>query len=120
MVDSESVFIIVVCYGIMIWRLHHRNSENIHLSTQQGMISKTKIRTIQLLLIVVIVYIMCWAPCFICFFLQEYKVPVDELVMSAAYAVAPLNSITNPLVFLIFNRKMFKKKDKNGKRYGKN
>lgn len=35
--------------------------------------------------------------------------------ISTSYALAPLNSLANPIIFLLFNRKMFLKKRQTGK-----
>lgn len=53
-------------------------------------------------------YLICWAPVTIAAILTHHDIIVKPgLWYQILYLLAPLNSLANPLVFLIFNTKMF-------------
>ncbi|XP_063412690.1 cephalotocin receptor 2-like [Mytilus trossulus] len=78
-------------------------------------ISKAKIRSIQLLFVVVFAYITCWAPVTVAGILLHHEIAEKGLWNQVLFLLAPLNSLANPLVFLIFNKKMFLSKTKKTK-----
>ena len=63
-----------------------------------------------------VAYAFCWTPITVAAFLNHYLVldtynnSSDAETFHGLYVFAPLNSLVNPLVFLIFNRKMFRKR----------
>lgn len=119
------VIIMGVCYIVIISAIMRRqrntflvqNVQTLWQKTEKGapdkqLITRAKIRTIKLLLIVVIAYIVCWTPTCVGVSLNVWKVIDIGPVFQMLFVLAPLNSAMNPLVFLLFNRKMFKKRQK--------
>ncbi|XP_052079506.1 cardioacceleratory peptide receptor-like [Mytilus californianus] len=118
------VIIIVICYTGIIITICRREKRGFvpanrsdtasteEIISKNKVISSAKIKTIKLLLVVVCVYILCWTPIFVDAFLQFYGNIGTGLVYKVLYTFAPLNSFANPLVFLIFNFKMFRSNKK--------
>ncbi|XP_071149741.1 cardioacceleratory peptide receptor-like [Mytilus edulis] len=115
------VIVIVICYTGIIITIRRREkrgfipanrSDTDKIIPKERVISNAKIKTIKLLLVVVCVYILCWTPIFVDAYLQFYADIKDGLIYNVLYTFAPLNSFANPLVFLIFNFKMFRSKKK--------
>ncbi|XP_071147999.1 cardioacceleratory peptide receptor-like [Mytilus edulis] len=76
-------------------------------SSSSSVITKAKKKTIKILLVVVIVYIVSWTPINVAQVLSAFEfIPPNEIFLFL-HVLAPVNSIMNPLVFLIFNRQMF-------------
>ncbi|XP_063431528.1 cardioacceleratory peptide receptor-like [Mytilus trossulus] len=73
-----------------------------------NVIAKAKIKTIKLLFVVVTAYIVCWTPVCVGTSLLVWGKIEYGTTYKLLYVLAPLNSLVNPLVFLLFNRKMFK------------
>lgn len=56
-------------------------------------------------------YTICWLPYFTGAVLQHHgRIGKSSRTFLILYTLAPTNSLANPLVFLIFNFKMFRKK----------
>ncbi|XP_076088729.1 cardioacceleratory peptide receptor-like [Mytilus galloprovincialis] len=118
------VIVISICYILIIIKIRRRetcglikvkNNQpglDINRSIQITAISKAKIKTIKLLLVVVFVYIICWAPITIDSLLLNLKGIEGGTWSIVLYVLAPINSLANPLVFLIFNQKMFRRKNR--------
>ncbi|XP_063417350.1 cardioacceleratory peptide receptor-like [Mytilus trossulus] len=118
------VIVISICYILIIVKIrrretfgiikvkHNRTGVDVNRSIQITAISKAKIKTIKLLLVVVFVYIICWAPITINSFLLNLKYIESGTWSIVLYVLAPINSLANPLVFLIFNQKMFRRKSR--------
>ncbi|VDI10178.1 Hypothetical predicted protein [Mytilus galloprovincialis] len=114
------VILISVCYIIIIITIRRRERNGIMqhkhrdldkdcgIDARDKSISKAKIRSIKLLCVVVFAYLICWAPVTIAAILTHHDIIVKPgLWYQILYLLAPLNSLANPLVFLIFNTKMF-------------
>ncbi|XP_076089474.1 mesotocin receptor-like isoform X1 [Mytilus galloprovincialis] len=80
-------------------------------STRKPLIAQAKIRTIKLLLIIVTAYIVCWTPVCVGTSLMMWKLIKFGATFQLLYVLAPLNSLVNPLVFLLLHRKIFKRKE---------
>ncbi|XP_052079512.1 cardioacceleratory peptide receptor-like [Mytilus californianus] len=118
------VIVISICYILMIVTIRrrerfgiirgkHNQSDvdvDVNTSVNIAVISKAKIRTIKLLFVIVVVYIICWAPIMIDSLLLSHGYVESGTWSIILYVLAPINSLANPLVFLIFNRKMFRRK----------
>ncbi|XP_063411688.1 cardioacceleratory peptide receptor-like [Mytilus trossulus] len=114
--------IITVCYIVIIITIRGRERNGFlrgknndadngcDTNVRNNSISKAKIRTIKLLCVVVCAYIICWAPITIAAVLMHHKIAEYGLWFQILYLLAPVNSLANPLVFLIFNQKMFRSK----------
>ncbi|XP_069107294.1 cardioacceleratory peptide receptor-like [Argopecten irradians] len=114
--------IILACYTAIVLILWRRGRKGIpmtkrntaaadcyttdsRLKTDSGIIHRAKIKTIKITFVVVSVFIACWGPfTFYSILILYHLVPLNGsffIVMS----LAPLNSVANPLVFLLFNYK---------------
>ncbi|CAC5414680.1 unnamed protein product [Mytilus coruscus] len=78
-------------------------------SSSSSVITNAKKKTIKILLVVVIVYIVSWTPLNVAQVLNAFEVIPPNDIYVFLHVLAPVNSIMNPLVFLIFNRQMFMK-----------
>nr|BAG66063.1 vasotocin type1 receptor [Protopterus annectens] len=117
------VIILTTCYGFIchsIWR-------NIKCKTRQGMseyalknglmpscvssvrtISRAKIRTVKMTFVIVVAYIVCWAPFFI---VQMWSVWDDQFswdesentAVTVSALLASLNSCCNPWIYMFFS-----------------
>ncbi|XP_071148683.1 cardioacceleratory peptide receptor-like [Mytilus edulis] len=118
------VVVIVICYTGILITIRRREKRGFIPEKRSDtdttdesipnnrVISNAKIKTIKLLLVVVCVYILCWTPILVDAYLQFYADIKAGLIYNVLYTFAPLNSFANPLVFLIFNFKMFRSKKK--------
>ena len=68
-------------------------------------------------------YLVCWSPIVIVAllsvgygYLQLFVNEFDTILFYTLLSLAPLNSVGNPLVFLIFNYKMFRKEKQKPKK----
>ncbi|XP_063411810.1 cardioacceleratory peptide receptor-like [Mytilus trossulus] len=114
--------IITVCYIVIIITIRGRERNGFlrgknndadngcDTNVRNNSISKAKIRTIKLLCVVVCAYVICWAPITIAAVLMHHGIAEYGLWFQILYVLAPVNSLANPLVFLIFNQKMFRSK----------
>lgn len=82
---------------------NQRSVQESFLSERTNFFAKAKIRSIKLLLVVILAYAICWTPVTIGESLLIWKVIGWGPVFRILYALAPLNSFVNPLVFLLFN-----------------
>ncbi|VDI51773.1 Hypothetical predicted protein [Mytilus galloprovincialis] len=113
------IVIITVCYIVIIFTIRGRERNGFlrgknndadngcDTNVRNRGISKAKIRTIKLLCVVVFAYIICWAPITIAAVITHHGIAEYGLWFLILYLLAPVNSLANPLVFLIFNQKMF-------------
>ncbi|XP_052079511.1 cardioacceleratory peptide receptor-like [Mytilus californianus] len=122
------VTMITVCYIVIIITIRRRerygflqgknkdtNNHDNDCDVRDKSISRAKIRTIKLLFVVVFAYIICWAPITVAAILTHHKIAEPGLWFQVLFVLAPLNSLANPLVFLIFNKEMFLSKTKKRK-----
>ncbi|KAL3854243.1 hypothetical protein ACJMK2_013517 [Sinanodonta woodiana] len=77
-------------------------------SVQGGLLPKAKVRSIKLTAIICAAFIICWTPYFLYNFLGvhgliAYKSGPTHFMQ----VLCPLNSVANPVAFIIFNTKMF-------------
>lgn len=120
------LIIISVCYIIIVIEIRGRKRDEFILDKNKDSdnecdidlkhkaATKAKIRTIKLLCVVVFAYIICWSPITIAAIVTHHRLAEFGLWFMVLYLLAPLNSLANPLVFLIFNQKMFRRKKKKG------
>ncbi|XP_063412208.1 mesotocin receptor-like [Mytilus trossulus] len=88
-----------------------RKNDGKKKGTRKPLIAQARIRTIKLLLIIVTAYIVCWTPVCVGTSLMMWKWIKLGATYQLLYVLAPLNSLVNPLVFLLFHRKIFKRKE---------
>ncbi|XP_061919262.1 arginine vasopressin receptor 1Aa [Entelurus aequoreus] len=115
------VVILVVCYGFIchsIWR-------NIKFKKRKGAagkdglmgkssvssittISRAKMRTVKMTLVIVLAYIVCWAPFFIVQMWSVWDVSLqfadsENTAVMLSALLASLNSCCNPWIYMIFS-----------------
>ncbi|CAG2192627.1 GPR154 [Mytilus edulis] len=118
------LLIISVCYIIIIIKLCERkrceiilnkdSDDDCDIDVKHPATTKAKVRTIKLVCVVFFAYIICWSPITIAAIMLHHNLAHYGLWFVVLYMLAPLNSLVNPLVFLIFNQKMFRHKKKKG------
>lgn len=77
-------------------------------SSHSSVITKAKKKTIQVLFVVVIVYILSSSPINVAQVLNVFSIIESGDAYSFLHVLSPLNSLMNPLIFICFNRQMFK------------
>ncbi|XP_076088601.1 uncharacterized protein LOC143059024 isoform X1 [Mytilus galloprovincialis] len=104
---------IITCYIMIYMAIHKRrmykcikttsNNDDVH----ERVNFKAKMRTVKQLLVISVVYVICWTPLFSASLLNYYGVLDYGITFRVLYGLAPLNSLTNPIIFLLFNYNMF-------------
>lgn len=99
--------IVVVClYSLILHKMRQRTGES--NSRFNRAYAKANRRTIKMMLLVSVTFILCWVPLFICFFLIAFDAITDQgrLTFFFIYAVCHLisycNSALNPLIYAGF------------------
>lgn len=82
------------------------------IASSEGIIPRAKIKTVKVTLVIVSVFIACWAPYMVFDVLQVFGyVPNTQANVALAtfiQSLAPLNSAANPLIYFIFSAHVFK------------
>ncbi|CAG2195439.1 AVPR1A [Mytilus edulis] len=73
-------------------------------------VSKSKIKTIKMTLIVVTCYLLCWGPFFIAqmWSVYDFTAPFTGAAMTIILLLTGLNSCANPFIFLAFSGRLCK------------
>ncbi|KAK3582863.1 hypothetical protein CHS0354_012473 [Potamilus streckersoni] len=75
---------------------------------QGGLLPKAKVRSIKLTAIICAAFIICWTPYYVYNFLVVHGLIAPTSGPTHFMQVlCPLNSVANPIAFIIFNTKMF-------------
>lgn len=115
---------ISVCYVgicVIVWRklmTSHKLSEiSTHASNDRlqadkslnkGLLPKAKVKSIKMTLVVCLAFFICWTPYFVTILLSVHNPDlVDPRYFVLLGSLYPLNSACNPLIFILFNIKMF-------------
>ncbi|XP_048874303.1 isotocin receptor-like [Brienomyrus brachyistius] len=120
------VTILSICYGLIsfrIWQnlklkrkehcitLTPKASKGAALSRVSSvkLISKAKIKTVKMTFVIVVAYIVCWAPFF---FVQMWSAwdpaaPREEIAFIISMLLASLNSCCNPWIYMCFAGHLF-------------
>ncbi|EDV19022.1 uncharacterized protein TRIADDRAFT_7742, partial [Trichoplax adhaerens] len=99
--------LIVVCiYSLILYEIHRRNNKaNLHYNRAYG---KANRKTIKMMLLVSVTFIMCWIPLFICFFIIAYGAVTNQtritffFIYAVSHLVSYCNSAANPLIYAGF------------------
>ncbi|XP_066523515.1 arginine vasopressin receptor 1Aa [Hoplias malabaricus] len=110
------VLVLVLCYGFIcrsIWknvRSKSRRNGLVGKSAVSGVssISRAKLRTVKMTLVIVLAYVACWAPFFI---VQMWSVwdahfswaDSENTAVTLSALLASLNSCCNPWIYMIFS-----------------
>ncbi|XP_060558240.1 cardioacceleratory peptide receptor-like [Ruditapes philippinarum] len=114
---------ITVCYvGICIivwmkWRSRMKLSEiNTDASRDrlqdnslnQGVLPKAKIKSIKMTMVVCLAFFLCWTPYFVVMLMHIFHPGTVGANLTLLFnCLYPLNSACNPIIFMLFNRKLF-------------
>ncbi|XP_033728832.1 cardioacceleratory peptide receptor-like [Pecten maximus] len=130
------VMLIGLCYSTivaMIWRrgrkgiplTKHEHTTNCNIYTansrlnpNSGIIHRAKVKTIKITFVVVSVFLMSWGPFTIYTIMVVYNVVDLNGSFFILMALAPLNSVANPIVFLFFNHRLLRKGKQHGEANG--
>ncbi|CAG2196161.1 GNRHR [Mytilus edulis] len=113
---------IITCYIMIFLAINRRQTYGFIAtkSNNDGVNERinfnAKMRTLIQLFVVAVVYMICWTPLFSASLLEYYGVLKYGITFRVLYGLAPLNSLTNPVVFLLFNYNMFYKDSKSSKK----
>ncbi|XP_060571198.1 cardioacceleratory peptide receptor-like isoform X2 [Ruditapes philippinarum] len=86
------------------------SSDRLHgnRSLSEGLLPRAKIKSIKMTLVVCLAFFICWTPYFVVMLMNTYHQGTigfkAHLIFGCLY---PLNSACNPLIFMLFNRKLF-------------
>nr|XP_020479729.1 arg8-vasotocin receptor-like isoform X1 [Monopterus albus] len=120
------VVILVVCYGFIchsIWKNIRFKKRRAGATNKNGLIgkdsvssvttiSRAKLRTVKMTFVIVLAYIVCWAPFFI---VQMWSVwdenfqwdESENTTVTLSALLASLNSCCNPWIYMIFSGHLF-------------
>ncbi|XP_076863189.1 arginine vasopressin receptor 1Aa [Brachyhypopomus gauderio] len=118
------VFILMICYGFIchsIWKnIHYKTRKSVtEKACKNGLIgnssvssvstiSRAKLRTVKMTFVIVLAYIICWAPFFIVQMWSVWDVNFkwdesDNTAVTLSALLASLNSCCNPWIYMIFS-----------------
>ncbi|XP_060572671.1 cardioacceleratory peptide receptor-like [Ruditapes philippinarum] len=115
---------ITVCYVgicIIVWMKWHSRVKLSEINTdasrdrlqgdnslKQGVLPKAKIKSIKMTMVVCLAFFLCWTPYFVVMLMYIFHPgTVGENFTLLFNCLYPLNSACNPIVFMLFNRKLF-------------
>ncbi|CAH1790446.1 unnamed protein product [Owenia fusiformis] len=75
-------------------------------SSNRGVIPQAKIRTIKMTLVIVIAFIVCWAPYFVYNFLDVFGYTSNVKVSIFVQSLSSFNSAANPLIYGLFSSRI--------------
>ncbi|XP_052799297.1 neuropeptide S receptor-like [Mya arenaria] len=76
----------------------------------KGVISLAKMKTVKMTFCIILSFIACWTPYFVttlCLIYSNYTLKIPSTVMAFAETIALLQSAVNPVLYGIFNIKIF-------------
>lgn len=113
------LIILLVCYIWIVWIIWSRkdlsgqqgtygniDSSDKQISGRSNIMTRSKIRSVQMAFLVVTVYFLSWSPLMINILFTVHGVIHPGSYYYILMALAPLNSAANPIAFIIFNHNM--------------
>ncbi|KAL8569608.1 hypothetical protein ACOMHN_057175 [Nucella lapillus] len=104
---------IVCCYFLIGWKVWNRDAPGI--TTERGVIQKSKIRVVKMLAVVVLLFALSWLPLYVVHLIiyffnpgddsQEIKI-IHDSVIPVAQWLGTSNSCMNPLVYCLFSKRI--------------
>ncbi|XP_060561178.1 neuropeptide S receptor-like [Ruditapes philippinarum] len=77
-------------------------------SSNQGVHPKAKIKSIKMTMVVCLAFFFCWTPYFVVMLMRIFHPGTVGAKFSLLFnCLYPLNSACNPVIFMLFNRKLF-------------
>ncbi|KAL8563919.1 hypothetical protein ACOMHN_059349 [Nucella lapillus] len=104
---------IVCCYFLIGWRVWNRDAPGI--TTERGVIQKSKIRVVKMLAVVVLLFALSWLPLYVVNLIVYFFNPGDQTpelriihdsVIPVAQWLGTSNSCMNPLVYCLFSKRI--------------
>ena len=104
---------IVCCYFLIGWKVWNRDAPGI--TTERGVIQKSKIRVVKMLAVVVLLFALSWLPLYVVNLIIYFFNPGDESeemrvihdsVIPLAQWLGTSNSCMNPLVYCLFSKRI--------------
>lgn len=102
---------IVVCYALIGYRVWHRDAPGI--TSSKGVIEKSKIRVVKMLVVVVLLFMFSWMPLYTTRLVDlftdltsEQQNNILKYVVPFAQWLGTSNSCMNPLVYCLFSQKI--------------
>ncbi|XP_076454101.1 neuropeptide FF receptor 2-like [Babylonia areolata] len=104
---------IVCCYFLIGWRVWNRDAPGI--TTERGVIQKSKIRVVKMLAVVVLLFALSWLPLYVVNLIVYFFNPGDQSpeiqiihdsVIPVAQWLGTSNSCMNPLVYCLFSKRI--------------
>ncbi|KAA8593505.1 oxytocin receptor [Etheostoma spectabile] len=71
-------------------------------------VSKARVKTVKMTVVVVLAYIICWTPFFIVqlWSVWDFEAPTQTATFTILMLLASLNSCANPCIYLLFSEKL--------------
>lgn len=106
------LLLIIGCYSLIGLRVWFRNAPGI--LRNNGVIQKSKVKAIKMLVMVVVLFTLSWLPLYVMNTVLHLNPPTDENVLNFIYNyVAPIsqllgssNSGINPIIYCLFSKKI--------------
>nr|KAG5692043.1 hypothetical protein BaRGS_026896 [Batillaria attramentaria] len=104
---------IVCCYTMIAWRVWNRDAPGI--TTERGVIQKSKIRVVKMLAVVVLLFALSWLPLYVVHLKLSFFPPLEnsaemrvihDSVIPVAQWLGTSNSCMNPLVYCLFSKRI--------------
>ncbi|KAK7113671.1 hypothetical protein V1264_012919 [Littorina saxatilis] len=104
---------IVCCYFLIGWKVWNRDAPGI--TTERGVIQKSKIRVVKMLAVVVLLFALSWLPLYVVNLIILFFNPGDQSdemqlihdsVIPVAQWLGTSNSCMNPLVYCLFSKRI--------------
>ncbi|KAJ8320270.1 hypothetical protein KUTeg_001857 [Tegillarca granosa] len=107
---SLSDFCYIFCLCSVICTINYTigniDSSDKQISGRSNIMTRSKIRSVQMAFLVVTVYFLSWSPLMINILFTVHGVIHPGSYYYILMALAPLNSAANPIAFIIFNHNM--------------
>ena len=99
------LFIMVVLYPIICWRLWSRKipGEGASQNRRQAEAMETAKKVTRMLIVLLVVFILCWIPYFTIVILKGFHQLLTGASLSAAVFISRAYSAINPYIFISFN-----------------
>ncbi|MBN3326582.1 AVT protein, partial [Atractosteus spatula] len=84
---------------------------NVPVASSVTGVSKARIKTVKMTVVIVVAYIVCWAPFFTVqlWSVWDVNAPIETATFTILMLLASLNSCANPCIYLLFSGQLPKK-----------
>ncbi|XP_019613900.1 PREDICTED: mesotocin receptor-like [Branchiostoma belcheri] len=105
--QSDNLDVVRTRRGVKVTR--HRQL-TVRPRTHMGIdFTATKVKTVQMTLVIVIAYVVCWSPFFVCHLWNTWdtEAPFEGAAFTIIMLLASLNSCVNPWIYFLFTGQCF-------------